>query len=252
LELGGEMTGEMTGDMTMPRDPSGGNQHTTTTSAIMPEVEYTPIQTFLRDLRVPLNQRGLKQAISESSLNGDGTLSHEDLVAFARWISGESALVVENAEKSIENLFGREQVSLQASAVGFEHDDSHGTRVSKLASALKDSYKEYPAAVAVSLLESRNMNAKDEPSSELVRELSELRKIVVKGIEDYIGRLDRDFSVTEVPNDRDAPRPMPGEREFRANLLRNKGNEESFLASALSRRPNSEELQKVRQYIARV
>ena len=96
----------MTGDMTMPpRGPSDGHQNTTRTSAItMPEVEYTPIQTFLRDLKVPLNQRGLKQAIAESSLNGDGTLSHEDLVAFARWISGESALVVENAEKSIEEF----------------------------------------------------------------------------------------------------------------------------------------------------
>ena len=173
-------------------------------------------------------------------------------MAFARWISGESALVVENAEKSIENLFGREEVSPQASAVGFEHDDSHGARVSKLASALKDSYEEYPAAVAVSLLESLDMKAEGVPSLALVLELSELRKIVVAGIEVYIGRLDRDFSVTEVPNDRDAPRPMPGEREFRANLLRNKENVESFLASALSRRPNSEELQKVRQYIARV
>lgn len=218
----------------------------------MPEVVLTPIQTFLRDLKVPLNQRGLKEAIAESSPNEDGKLSHEDLVAFARWISGESALVVENAENTLRNLLGREEVSSQASAVGFEHDDSHGTRVSKLASALKDRYKEYPAAVAVSLLESLDMKAEDMPINVLVLELSELRKIVVTGIEAYIGRLNRNFARFRASIEPDAITPMSGEFEFRKNLLRNQGNIQSFLASALGRSPNAEELQNVQQYIARV
>ena len=243
----------MTGDMTMPpRGPSGVHQNTTTTSAItMPEVELTPIQTFLQNLKVPLNQRGLKEAIAESSLNEDGTLSHEDLVAFARWISGESVLVVENAEKSLENLLGRAEVSSQASAIKFEHDDSHETRVNKLAVALKDSCEKYPAAVAVSLLESLDMKAEDVPFKVLVLELSNLRKIVVEGIEVYIGRLNRNFAKSQAPTELDGITPMLGEREFRTNLLRNQGNIESFLASALGRSPNHEELSNVTGYIAR-